>query len=341
MKRNFFNHLVVSVLAVGMLFTSCSKDEEEEGIVFPNAPETVTASVVEDHPNWVQIEWSEVKDAFGFHLYRAEAIDGDYEKMVFATIVGHKATDKSADYNKTYFYKVVAYDIYFEQGTMSEPVEITTGEADLTPRLTVRSNSTGEGYEAVLNHIKIQWNVSTSEGVDEYKVMRDGVEIKTQYSSGILSEFSYDDVNVSYDVEYSYQVIAVAEDGTEFASEVEAYTATRPEVIDRPAPVVAYIEGVSGEQRIRVGVTRVEGDSETTQYEIRSRIDGYADWISVEGMVSDFETDDSGNITTTFGYGDLTFTTAGVYFDAQARVFTAGQWSEWSSTETAFIMVGK
>jgi hypothetical protein len=342
MKRNYFYQMMAIVLLISTMLTSCGKDET---VKYPSAPETVTLSLSEENASWVIISFSDVYLSYGYRIYRSETIDGEYEKVsttaAYLDDADHSRIDESAEYNTTYFYKVAPLDLDSNPGETSEPVEITTGSPDSTAELDVEAVAEGEGMSAILKKNLLNWTVVSNEGIEKFIVKRDGVIIGEAPVNDFYLYYFYSDENVSFDVEYTYQVVAVTTEGIEFESNVVAYTATRPEVIDRPAPVVAYIEGVSGEQKVRIGVTRVEGDSQSTEYEIRSRIDGYTDWLSVDGMVSDFATDDSGNITTTFGYSEVSFTTGGAYFDAQARVFTAGQWSEWSSIETAFIIVGK
>ena len=84
-------------------------------------PENVTTR---GEKSKVIIEWSEVKGAAGYKVYRASSADGKYKKVV--TTKSTSGVNKSVKKGKKYFYKVKAYKkskgkkIY---GEYSEPVE--------------------------------------------------------------------------------------------------------------------------------------------------------------------------------------------------------------------------
>ncbi len=338
MKRTFFNLFLLGVLVLGVMNTSCKKDEETEG-GFPIAPE-VTANLDSEHPNWVLLEWNKVEDAFTYNIYRSESENGDFEKQTGIGIDKESCTDKKTEYNTTYYYKVVSVNIDFEEGDMpAKAVEITTGGAVLNPNVGAYAICNGEGPSAILNAVRVQWDVPTSEGIEEFKISKNGTFLTTISSSyASAKEYSYDDEDVVFDQEYTYEVVAIGEDGTEYAGEACTITPTRPEPIDRPIPDVVDVTSSVNDKLVTIFFSDV-AQSDNDLYEIEARFSDYTDWISHDARASDFATDADGNKTFDIDYSQVTFSTGGAWFDVRVRLYTQGGWSEWSQLEHTFLVV--
>ncbi|MBI9035434.1 MAG: hypothetical protein JEZ03_13285 [Bacteroidales bacterium] len=338
MKKNVFSLFMLAILTLGIMSTSCKKDEETDG-GFPIAPE-VTASLDADHPNWVLLKWNKVEDAFTYNIYRSESENGEFEELSGIGINKESCTDKGTEYNTTYYYKIVSVDINFEEGNMpAKSVQITTGGAVLNPNTGAVAICDGEGPSAILNYVRVQWNVPTSEGIKEFKISKNGALLTTVASSfASVKEYSYDDENVAFGIEYTYEVVAIGEDDVEYRGDAATITPIRPEPIDRPVPEVVDVTTTINEKKVMVFFTDV-AQSDYDLYEIEARFTDYTEWINHEGRADEFATDADGNKKFSIDYSQVNFSTGGAWFDVRVRLHTQGGWSDWSALEHTFLIV--
>ena len=77
--------------------------------------------------NSITISWDNVKDASGYEIFRSESKTGVFKKI--STVQGNASLtfkDKKLKYNKTYYYKVRAYNVVGGTLNVAEFSNITT-----------------------------------------------------------------------------------------------------------------------------------------------------------------------------------------------------------------------
>ncbi|WP_426452546.1 glycosyl hydrolase 53 family protein [Paenibacillus sp. S-38] len=102
----------------------------------PAAPGNLSASA--KSANAIELTWSAVNGAVGYHVYRSAAADGSYDKRNEVILPGTAFTDTGLAASTTYFYKVTAVNPAGES-TLSAAASAKTDEApplDTTPPVT-------------------------------------------------------------------------------------------------------------------------------------------------------------------------------------------------------------
>lgn len=111
----------------------------------------------------IKLTWTEVTDASGYMIYRAESKDGSYKKVKTVSTTTTNDLSSVVEGN-TYYYKVCAYKTE-DDGSQ------TIGELSPAVSLTVNAVATVEGVTAIQNSadgIKVSWNGFS--GIDGYEV---------------------------------------------------------------------------------------------------------------------------------------------------------------------------
>jgi hypothetical protein len=157
-------------------------------------PENVTTK---GKKSKITIEWSEVKGAAGYKVYRASSADGKYKKVI--TTKSNSGVNKAVKKGKKYFYKVRAYKkskgkkIY---GEYSEPVE---GMTKVKRPKNVKAVIAEDGT------VTVTW--SKVKGADGYQLQRALLDDGKYKSIGKTKDLSFTDV-ITEKGEYSYRVRA-------------------------------------------------------------------------------------------------------------------------------------
>jgi uncharacterized repeat protein (TIGR02543 family) len=141
MKRKLFFLLIATVLLV---CTACSGSFTDPGMMDqpgggggtkPDKPSGVTASA--QSSNSIKISWSAVSGADGYNVYKSTTPNGQYNKS--ATTNGTSYTDNGLSPNTTYYYKVSAYNSYWES-SQSATVSAKTSSSN---NYTITFNTNG------------------------------------------------------------------------------------------------------------------------------------------------------------------------------------------------------
>lgn len=196
----------------------------------------------------VVLQWTAVKDAEKYEVWRATSKTGEY--TLLKTMTGTKLTNTSAEVNKTYYYKVraVAGDVTGEFSPvksrtcdLARPVVTVTLNAKNNPVLTWKAVSGAEKYEVYR---------STSQN-GTYTRLWTGTGTKLTNSSAELG------------VTYYYKVRAISS----VSSATSAYSTVKSiaseEVVSLPMPMVALSYTDSGKPVLTWGT--VDG---ATSYQI-------------------------------------------------------------------------
>ena len=140
-----------TVSAVNSVAIEGPQSDEQCGVPLLPVPGSFSSTV--NYGN-VELIWSAVENAMGYTVYR-----DDSEIWSGASV---SYTDEDVNYNTTYMYTITAYDFQGTNGTISDPISVTTPELLSTPSLSL----TVTGTEATLS-----WSsVSTAES---YRVYQD------------------------------------------------------------------------------------------------------------------------------------------------------------------------
>lgn len=338
MKRKLNYFVAAGILFASLFNVSCSGDDKE-GNLFPAAPTNVTATVDADVASTIKLEWNEVEtDDYGatilaYNVFRSTSADGDFEKIK-SEIKTSKTDDKGLSFSTTYYYKVQVVTVYPDkkEGNTSGVVNVTTGEASLNPVVNAVAISDGEGATAILKYVRVDFEVAEVTSLSSFKVFRDGKQIGT-VTATTEDFYSYNDINVSYGIEYTYTVTAVGNDGTEYAGNEDKITPERPAAIERPVPEILKISSSRNPQKIDVTFKDVKG----SKYEIIGEVEGITDPTTWTMSSSELGTDSDGNRTFTINCSELTLPTdRTIWANIKIKAYISNGWSDYA-TKRMFV----
>ncbi|MFO8034147.1 MAG: hypothetical protein R6U88_03145 [Candidatus Bipolaricaulota bacterium] len=243
---------LIALLALAAMLAGCAF--LGPGVAPLEPPDTVSASQG-DYDDRVAVSWSEVANASSYELERADAEDGDYQRITETSDTGHADTDVVR--GETYWYCVRAC----HSGTCSAFTDPVEGYTELEPGPENLRASHGE----LADRIVVRWDSKT--GADEYQLeIRDASDRKV----GDLRVVE-GDTTIYYHVYtheepmgeprpgeyYTYRVRAIGEDygTTAWSAPAQGRRHGRP-----AAPVV--------DEEPEVSVETVEGDEEGEEEEV-------------------------------------------------------------------------
>ncbi len=168
----------------------------------------------------IVLNWQEISGAESYEIYRDGELVGTDDNGWY--------TDLGLEEGTTYSYQVRGVTAAGEPGDLSGAIEATTAGAPADgslPAPTGLRTTFQDRGRVVLNWQEV-------DGADSYEIVRDGVVVATD--DGLW----YTDLGLEEGTTYSYQVRAVAVDGTEgdLSSAIDATTAGAPAGGALPAP---------------------------------------------------------------------------------------------------------
>lgn len=152
-----------------------------EGHVAPSAP--IGLTVEQNGTDSLCVTWQESGGAESYHLYRAEAGDGEYE-CISQGMAGNSFIDTGLEDGQAYFYKVSAVGAAGE-GTKCRPVSFTVGGVALNTRtLKVCVGDSRQLEISTFRQGKAVWK-------------SDAPEVAEVNSEGIVTGISYGTANIT------------------------------------------------------------------------------------------------------------------------------------------------
>lgn len=162
-------------------------------VTAPNAPDGLTAIA---ETGRISLEWtvSTSEDVSGYNVYRATAIEGDYQEIATG-IKWNYFTDDSVGSGQEYFYKIAAIDYCQNSSLLSNAVAVESIEiaGDLILHLKFENNLIDSSVYR--NDAAASGNLSFAEGhIDERAVFLNGSNSFLKLPANIIQE---DDITVS------------------------------------------------------------------------------------------------------------------------------------------------
>jgi len=191
----------------------------------PTVPTGVTATA--NRSTEIDVSWSPSSDAggvAGYTIYRNGAAVGTSTTTSFA--------DTGLTASTTYSYTVDAIDTSNNRSAQSSPPVTATTAADTTVP-TAPTTLTANAVSA--SRVDLSWSASSDpEGVNGYRIFRDGIKI-----AEVTSGLSYSDTSVVPSTTYSYTVRAF--DSVNESPDSPTATATTPAATGNPIKHVVVI----------------------------------------------------------------------------------------------------
>jgi len=180
-----------TISAVNSVAIEGPQSGEQCGVPLLPAPGSFSATVNYDD---VILNWSEVENAAGYTVYRDDAViwNGSSSNVTYS--------DSDVNYNTTYLYTIRAYDFQGTNGSISDPISVTTPEELTAPILSL----TVTGTEATLS-----WSLVSS--AESYKVYQDD-EFLAQITD--LTDLTYT-LDIGTGSNTCFKVTAINSYGTE------------------------------------------------------------------------------------------------------------------------------
>jgi uncharacterized repeat protein (TIGR02543 family) len=174
------------------LFTGCKDLFHPEGPP-PEAPSGATATA--NSSSSIEISWNYVSKAKGYHVYRAESINGpfSFRKTSYSTYY----VDDYLQPNTTYYYKVCAYDKKDRDSPWSKVVSAKT-------YLGVPLNVSVVALSS--DSLKISWDLLP--GASGYRIYRANSSYGTESFLATTSDTEYTATGLSPNTDYYYKVSA-------------------------------------------------------------------------------------------------------------------------------------
>ncbi len=174
------------------------------------APVDVTAHY-NNYVEWVDIEWSAVEEASKYMVYRSTSSNGSYDYIGYTDDSPYLDLD-NLEAGNTYYYKVTAVDVDYNESEMSDYAYITipdngSGSIEAPTGLYVT-------YSSSSGCINLSWN--TAQNANSYKIYKSMSSTGAySYLKEIYSTSTTDCYNLTEGNTYYYKVSAVSSDGTE------------------------------------------------------------------------------------------------------------------------------
>ena len=165
------------------------------------------------------LRWNNVKSADGYHVYRADAEDGEY--ILIDSTTDTEYCDASAEGGKTYYYKIQAYCALDSSlnADFTDVVSITYPSVQTSTQL-----STVTGLKATnvasSGKPKLTWKAVT--GADGYEVYRATSKSGTYTKKATVTGTSYTNTSAVAGNTYYYKVKAIDKDNASANSKLSA-----------------------------------------------------------------------------------------------------------------------
>jgi len=339
MKKKWMMYLMSLLLIGSVTFVGCNKDDDED-----DEPEItgkiggLTATLATYNGRTIFLSFNNeaaehITSLDAYDVYQSED-GGEFEKIK-SNLSDTTYTDNRTTHGKTY-----RYFINFD-GMYSDTIEIATAHPAM-PWVSARARVTGEGSEAYIEHIKLEYFIGASSAkdvVDKFEFYRNNEKIGEYQISPVTNSNSFDyiddDITFNFDEEYTYYIIAITTEGEQMQSLDAGVTANIPDAIDRPAPQVS---GISTDQENNLIFVHVNDVSNSASYiELYADLDDGA-WIW-EGSagVSELSTDENNNYKFALSTEDIPGGFKTLEYKARVTIMNKNSdWSNWGIS-TVFI----
>lgn len=329
MKKFLFFFMSVSMLATTVLFTSCSKDEDDD-VAAAGSITGLSASLSTYNGRVIFLTWEDPgKPSYNFYtVYRAEGENGEFEVMT------GRCDDEHFNDAKTECEEIYRY--YIEYSNMlSDTLTVETGLKYQPYLNSCYAQISGEANDAEIVHIFMKWTVGETDEVDKYEIYRDGSLIYTETKS-FESEFR-DTESKNFDQEYVYKVVVVKDDGEKLESLEEAITPRKPDAVDRAVPEILKVTSNSADQSIEIYLTDVS-NSGLDLIGFSAELEGLNYNWEADTKVEDMGTDEEGNLILKLSAEGATLTTGQtIWLKSKVRIHIDGGWSDWSDWNRSFV----
>lgn len=337
MKSSSIYYFMVLLLAAGICFASCSKDEEEDDPGITGSITGLTASLSTSNGRTVQLSFDDSAGEYvaafnGYRVYSSE--DGaEFERLdQIGTETSY--TDRSTSHGKTYRYYINFENMY------SDTIEISTAHPAM-PWLSTGYQTDGDGPGASVRYIRLNYFVGESKAgdlIDKFVYYRDGVEFNVRNVSSVAgNSFEYQDESITFnfDQEYTYKVVAHTHQGETFESFESTVTPRVPDEVDRRAPEIKGLTTDFSNERMYLHVNDVSGNAQFIEFFVEIEKDNYFWEASVN--VADLSQDPDGNYMIGLNLTDVP--NGNKEIKAKARIEVGGTTGDWSPWSLMFLYV--
>ncbi len=321
--------MLVSILATSTLFTSCSKDDEEDGGSAIGSIEGLTASLSTWNGHSITLTWANPgkKLYLDYSIYKAEG-DGEFE-CLSSRNADESITDGKTEFETTYRYYVKV------ENMVSDTVSLTTGLKYQPYLNSCYAQVNGEAEAAEIQHIFLEWTVGETEDVDEYEIYRDENLIYTE-TKNYETEFR-DTESKSFDQEYSYKVVVVTNEGQRYESLESAVTPHRPDAVSREVPEIIKVKSNLTDKTIEIYLSDVS-NSGLDLIGFYAELEGLNYYWESDTKVEDMGTDEEGNLILKLNADGVTLPNGQtIWLKSKVRVHIDGGWSDWSDWNRSFV----
>jgi len=330
MKLRLTSVLTATLLFTAILFTACTKDDNDNAEPSDDyGPiKGLTASLSMDNGEWITLDWEEIDLPYY----------GRYE--IFRSVDGSEFTNRG-DADKTHFWdpqteRNTTYSYYVNyKESYSDTIEITTAPVN-QPFAHAMAYVTGEGDEAVLEYIIVNWKVGSEDDINSYGIYRDGELISTEPTGNNQSYKDYDN-SLNFGQEYTYVVVANTNSGGSIESFDCYVTPKRPDAVDRPAPEILSITSNRETKEIDVLITD-ESQTPNNLIHYKGELEDLNYSWDYQVNAGDLASDEDGNLIIGLSAegADLP-TNQAIWLRSRVRIYVEGDWSDWSDVNRWFV----
>jgi len=337
MKRFNLKSILLLGVILGLSFTGCSKDDDNNDEE-PKAEGSISGLTASTGGKAVSLAWTDSAETGYNNYYEVfRAIEGEEFERIENRGEDTDHIDRFVEYSTSYQYFVKHNDRY------SDTISIET-ESEYLPTISgggVRYNGTGEA--ATIEYLGFDWYVGEAEGIERIEYFRDGELIDTyrdpmDNSSNLKDE----DHNFEFGQEYTYKVVVTTTEGETYESLELAITPQRPEEENHEAPDAPEVVKVVSDREnmtIDVYITDVsERGNDFIAYYIEMPDQNYA-WEEEGRRTDDFPTDEEGNLIAKLDASEVSLPLSSVWLHSKFKIENVNthMWSAWSPWNKAKV----
>ncbi|MBI9069149.1 MAG: hypothetical protein JEZ09_17770 [Salinivirgaceae bacterium] len=330
MKKILLLFMSVSMLATSVLFTSCSKDEDNTEEEASGSINSLTASLSTYNGRNIYLTWENPGiPSYGFYsVYRAEGETGEFENLT-SRCEGEHFNDIKTECENTYKYYITYSNM------VSETITVKTGLKYQPYLNSCYAQVNGEAEDAVIQHIFMKWAVGETDDVDKYEIYCDGNLIYTETKS-YETEFR-DTESKNFDQEYTYKVVVITDDGQRYESFESTVTPHRPDAVNREVPEIIKVKSNLADKTVEIYLSDVS-NSGLDLIGFYAELEGLNYYWEADTRVEDMSTDEEGNLILKLNADGATLPSGQtIWLKSKVRVHIDGGWSDWSDWNRSFV----
>lgn len=331
MKCFYLKSILLLGIILGLSFTGCSKDDDENNNEEPKAEGSISGLTASVSGSAVKLAWADSAETGYNNYYEVfRAVEGEEFEQIENRGEDTDYTDRFAEFSTSYQYFVKHNDRH------SDTISIET-ESQYQPYTSGGgARYDGYGQEATIEYLSFDWRVGEAEGIERIEYFRDGElidEYRNPYDNA--SDLKDEDNSFEFGVDYTYKVVVTTAEGETYESLELVITPQRPEEENHEAPEAPEVVKVVSDREnftIDVYITDVsERGNDFIAYYIELPDQNYS-WEEVSRRTDEFPTDEEGNLIIKLDASEVTFPASSVWLHSKVKIENVNtkMWSEWS-----------